>query len=120
MRALRSPVLYVLIALVVLGYRYPLTPFIYFAIGAVIAAGIQIHLALTKANYEGPGGEEMLTTIAVLLIWPVGIVVTLYQILDKRLSRAKGKTEWNFSNGTWDYPGWERTSRNLNRRRFDS
>ena len=120
MRALRSPVTYVLITLAVLGYLHPLTPFIYFGIGAVIAAGIQVHLALTRSNYEGPGGEEMMTSIAVLLIWPAGVVVTIYQVISKRRAHSKGKTEWNHSNGTWDYPGWKRTSRNANRRRFDS
>lgn len=77
----------------------------YFAIGASMAVLIQLYeLISNRKEYEGPFGENMLVTIAVVLIWPLGLAMEVYKLLDRLNSARYGKTWYNPNLGGWDFP----------------
>ena len=115
MRILRSSMLYIWVVIALLIYFLPAIPSIYFGIGILAAVAYQVHQKITKDSYEGPFGEEMLTSFTLVFFWlPIFIMTRIYAPTEKYLKARKGKTEWNYSNGSWDLPGWEKTSTNWN------
>ena len=137
MRILRSPLPYLLIAVTFLFPIMPVIPLAYFIVG-ILTANIVKYFRLREWNKEmvvynankalsnpdksigkpdrPSGGEYLLEYIALALFWlPMTIMIGLSSL--KKYTKARqGKTAWNYSNGTWDYPNWEDSPTNQNRR----
>lgn len=136
MKMLLSPISFILIAVAFLFHFMPVIPLAYFAIG-IVTANIAKYFRLRewekemlvyKANKElanpdksigkpdrPSGGEYFLEYLVLGLFWLPILIMTGASNTNKYLKSLKGKTEWNYSNGTWDYPGWENTSTNRNK-----
>lgn len=136
MRILLSPIPYTLIGIAFLLHFILVIPLAYLTIG-IITANIAKYFRLRKwkkkmlaykankalANPDKSigkpdrpsGGEYFLEYIVLTLFWVPILIMTSVSHVNKYLNALKGKTEWNYSNGTWDYQGWEDTPTNRNK-----
>jgi len=136
MKMLLSPISLILVGMAFLFHFMPVIPLVYFTIG-IVTANIAKYFRLRewekemlvyKANKElanpdksigkpdrPSGGEYFLEYAVLALFWLPILIMTGVANTNKYLKSLKGKTEWNYSNGTWDYPNWENSPTNRNK-----